>query len=263
MLDYVKILPNELKYTIFEYIDVDTRINLILKKYTINRLIQYFNIFNINDRIKCFKTCIEDKVVCKKKNGRCISLKNDLLSLLSCVTYINNRGITIKVNHSVCNSICSYSHLDYMPKSHGTWVPRNLQFKQSWYLNDQLRQLIPMFYSINFEIKDNNNKKFIYKIRCIILRFMLTMIIYGKTKWELKEFNRCHYNHKMYMKKRIFKILCSKARKYQRAYIKRSKEAEKLRIKEQKLLEKQKKKIAKEIKKGKKVIIKRKNIQEI
>ena len=231
MLDTHRIssLPYELRCEIFSFVDVDVRINLIQKNYNVHRLLQFFHCLSVNNQISCFTHCIENKIFDKEdqSNVHNIKIKRHLQQYLPVAKYLSsnsinhyNRGYK-QIQHGVHSIILRICSLRFMPHTQGTTRSGNLLYQKTAYLSEKIYEIFDMFTSLK-----GLHNQFIYKIRNILFKFMISIIVFGKKKYEEKITRQTHNQIKYTMKKSIFKPLLKKAR----AYIRRSNKREKQRI---------------------------------
>lgn len=231
-------LPHDIQYLIYGFIDINTRLQLLKNN---NNIIGYFQLIALPKRIQCFENLIQKKLL--KSKNRCYVLQTYLSKHLPQAIIMGRHGSTRTLNHGISMEICRISHLHYMPRP-SQWNQRNLTYKQNLYLNDQIRSIYSLFYSLSGDI----SKRFIYIIKKILFKFMLFVIIEKKEAYQIIQLRRQHNIIKEYTKKNLLRFIRQKGRAYERRAKKRIKEAillakkqEKADKRENRMLEKEKK----------------------
>lgn len=210
---------------------MDMRIRLILNKYTISKIITYFSSMTIKEQVECFKYNFQNKILNSK--GR---MKNELLAYVPYTQYQSNRGETVRTYNNIVSIITYNCNINDLYST----------YKQNIIVSRFVINLISIFSTLRTNFGDN----FINKLNSILLKFLLTILVICKTKYNKKVEIKQTIQLRYYMKKCIFKPLMRRARLYAKNAIKGRKEVEKRK--------KQTEKFEKIKKRGKNVIIRRK-----
>ena len=241
-LDYIKRLPRDLKYIVYEFIDIHTRVELMCSIYNIQKFTDYFRAMPIDENIRLFKLFIQNQLFCEKVVGNYTrwSLKPSILKLLPTMNF--TRPITgKKVYHNeIVGLITNISNLQFIPHNSGNYIIRNLEWKKQQYMYTKNCQLYEVFSTLN-----GNSKRFIYIIKKIFLYYMIAIVLYGKRSYELQKIKKQHAIIKHWLKKVLPKPLKQSVREYN----KRAKVRETERQKQMRFMARQKKKEANELKK--------------
>lgn len=192
-------LPIELKYYIYRYLDIDTRIELITHIHPQNKFIEYFNAIPTEDNVKLFKVFIQNQLLIFKQSPNSTwktwYLKPDIANLLPNITYEHNHR-THNIQHNICSIIANKSHLHYIPSASGLYVPRNLKHKRYAYVLGQVRSIYSIFSSIS-----GCSQNFIYILKKTLLYYMIAIIINGKEN-AIATRNKIYHNIKKIWLKR-------------------------------------------------------------
>ena len=89
ILDYIKRLPQDLKYIVYEFIDIQTRIELMCSIYNVQKFTDYLRAMPVDENIRLFKLFIQNQLFCKKVVGNYTrwSLKPGILKLLPTMNF--------------------------------------------------------------------------------------------------------------------------------------------------------------------------------
>lgn len=241
-LDYIKRLPRDLKYIVYEFIDIHTRVELMCSIYNIQKFTDYFRAMPIDENIRLFKLFIQNQLFCEKVVGNYTrwSLKPSILKLLPTMNF--SRPILGKkvYYNEIAGLITNISNLQFIPKNSGNYIIRNLEWKKQQYMYTKNCQLYEVFSTLN-----GNSKRFIYIIKKTFLYYMIAIVLYGKKSYELQKIKHQHAIIKRWLKKVLPKPLKQSVREYN----KRAKVRETERQKQMRFMARQKKKEANELKK--------------
>lgn len=241
-LDYIKILPQDLKYIVYEFIDIQTRIELMCSIYNVQKFTDYLRAMPVDENIRLFKLFIQNQLFCKKVVGNYTrwSLKPGILKLLPTMNF--SRPILGKkvYYNEIVGLITNISNIEYIPKNSRNYIIRNLEWKRREYMYTKNCQLYDVFSTLN-----GSNRRFIYIIKKTFLYYMIAIVLYGKRFYELQKIRKQHAIIKRWLKKVLPKPLKQSVREYN----KRAKVRETERQKQMRFMARQKKKEANELKK--------------
>ena len=235
-MNIIKNLPNELIYIIYSFIDIDTRLDLLLSRYSMSLVNSMNYCLSIEECIKLYTCHIMNKLL--KRNLHNQYPAYSLLPLLSQelpkVTYKRDlRSKTLcYVPHQIETFIVDLVSTRCMPKGYHNWIPRNLETKQREFLRNTINKIYNIFPSLEGEYS-----QFLYVLKRSLMFYLLALIQKGKPEYEKSRCLRDHIRIKQYTKKWVFKEL----RKKWVQYNKRSKLREKELVKKQKELSKKRK----------------------
>ena len=253
-MEFIKKLPYELIITIYGFIPINIRLQLLTEKYPLSMLHSYNYLLTSEDCIKLFVSYIRNPLLTRlpKNHYDDFKLKQSISKLLPKVrfkTHINSER-TVCLGHVIEQRIVDMVSLKYIPRSYDHWVPRNLERNQREYLLNAIDKTYSMFTTL-----EGGYKKLQYILKKTIFFYLIALIKKGKPEYEKARCLRDHIRIKKHTKKHVFKEL----RKKWVQYNKRSKLREKEELKKQKELLKQQKALEKmKQKTPKKVIIIRK-----
>ena len=253
-MDFIKKLPYELIITIYGFIPINIRLQLLTEKYPLSMLHSYNYLLTVEDCIQLFVLYIRNPLLTRlpKNHYDDFKLKQSISKLLPKVrfkTHVNSDR-TVCLGHVIEQRIVDMVSLKYIPRSYDHWVPRNLERNQREYLLNAIDKTYSMFTTL-----EGGYKRLQYILKKTIFFYLIALIIKGKPEYEKARCLRDHIRIKKHTKKHVFKEL----RKKWVQYNKRSKLREKEERKKQKELLKQKKALEKmKQKTPKKVIIIRK-----
>lgn len=250
-MDFIKKLPYELIITIYGFIPINIRLQLLTEKYPLSMLHSYNYLLTVEDCMKLFVWYIRNPLLTRlpKNHYDDFKLKQSISKLLPKVrfkTHVNSER-TVCLGHAIEQRIVDMVSLKYIPRSYDHWVPRNLERNQREYLLNAIDKTYSMFTTL-----EGGYKKLQYILKKTIFFYLIALIRKGKPEYEKARCLRDHIRIKKHTKKHVFKEL----RKKWVQYNKRSKLREKEELKKQKELLKQQKKLEKMKQKiSKKVII--------
>jgi len=253
-MDFIKKLPYELIITIYGFIPINIRLQLLTEKYPLSMLHSYNYLLTVEDCIQLFVLYIRNPLLTRlpKNHYDDFKLKQSISKLLPKVrfkTHVNSDR-TICLGHVIEQRIVDMVSLKYIPRSYDHWVPRNLERNQRDFLLNAIDKTYSMFTTL-----EGGYKKLQYILKKTIFFYLIALIRKGKPEYEKAQCLRDHIRIKKHTKKHVFKEL----RKKWIQYNKRSKLREKEERKKQKELLKQHKALEKmKQKTPKKVIIIRK-----
>jgi hypothetical protein len=222
-----KRLPLELKNIIYSYIDIETRINILLE----NKQNLIYDLWKIPESIllKLFNVCITDKILVNLGstgiyNSIVYGLTDPYLTFPTC-NYKSN-GITHHIRHPVEQEVINVSALFDLPiqssRSHNN--PNIVDYRRVRYIIDCIANVINTYSSIYTKVNCNgkiNEKKlstFDYAIRKRLFNFIhcIHKRIYYYKKLATEEahtllISKCERIHRRVFKRRILKVLVKKA----------------------------------------------------
>jgi len=233
MGDYIqrrmKRMPRELVGLIYGYIDMETRLPLLLHNYYEN-ILQYIPHMPTDLLIKMWKRNVHDKIFTDDDcNSICCTFDN----LLPSTNYLYNN-----TEHSIKHPI--YETLNNDVKLNRYRVNYGSDFGRRWYMRTKISTLInyiPTIYTFH--------DTFDYRIRKVLFRFIqLLMKPIRKIKADraAANFARAQRLHRITFKRKIFPKLFTAVRKHERkrvAQIKLDEKAKKAELKRIKLAEKE------------------------
>lgn len=239
-MDLIKKLPNELIITIYGFIPINIRLQLLTEKYPLSLLHSYNYLLPIKECVQLYILYIRNPLLTRlpKNHYDDFKLKQSISKLLPKVrfkTHVNSDR-TLCLGHVIEQKIVDMVSLKYIPRSYDHWVPRNLERNQREYLLNAIDKTYSMFTTL-----EGSYKKLQYILKKTIFFYLIALIRKGKPEYEKARCLRDHIRIKKYMKKYLFKELRKKCVQYK----KRSKLREKEGLKKQKELLKQQKKIEK------------------
>ena len=243
-LDYIKKLVPELKFTIFEFIDIDTRVEYMSSIYSVQTFTDYLHAIPIDQSIRLFEVFIQNKLLYKQTvhNSFRWWLKDNISNLLPTITINHLSALSNKKTyyHDFVFEISRICNLRYIPRNTTNVTIRNLEWKKREFINDKNYQVFNAFSTLT-----TSNKTLAYIIKKTLLYYMIAIILYTKKNYELQKIKNQHKIIKRWLKKVLPKPLKQSVREYN----KRAKVREKERQKQMRIIERQKKKEANELKK--------------
>lgn len=233
MDDYIqrrmKRMPRELVGLIYGYIDMETRLPLLLHNSNEN-ILQYIPHMPTDLLIQMWKRNVHDKIF---TDDDCNSLCCTFDNLLPSTKYLYNN-----TEHSIKHPI--YETLNNDVKLNRYRVNYGSDFGRRWYMRtkiDTFISYIPTIYTFH--------DKFDYRIRKVLFRFiqlLMKPIRRIKTARAAANFARAQRLHRITFKRKIFPKLFTAVRKHERkrvAQIKLDEKAKKAELKRIKLAEKE------------------------
>jgi hypothetical protein len=268
VLNYIPRLPIELKNCIYEYIDIDTRIELLTHVCNIRKFTEYFRAISSEKNVKLFETFIRNQILTVKcvlphSSHKSWHMKRSLSNMFPVVKYkIYNRQQIVR--NEIYHVIVRHANIEYIPRRFNNYEPRGLEWKRQQFILEHATSIYSIFST--FEC-GKNHRDFKYHIKKILLYYIISIIMNGKERALQKMITRKHAEIKIWMKRNLPKPLKQAARLYQR----RAKQREKEQIKfakqkakeDAKRLKQKAKELSKENTKKNKpkiIIIKRKRI---
>jgi len=233
-MDLIKKLPNELIITIYGFIPIDIRLQLITQKYSLSLLHSYNYCLSVDECVKLYTLYVRNTLLLRvpKTHYDDFKLKPSISKLLPKIrfkTNINNDQ-SICLGHAIEHKILDMVSLKYLPRRYEHWVPRSLERNQREYLYNAIDKTYNMFSTL-----EGGCKKLQYILKKTLLFYLIALIRKAKPKYEKSRCLRDHMRIKKHMKKYMFKELRKKCIQYK----KRSKLREKEQVKKQKDLLKQ------------------------
>ena len=218
-----KILPFELKNRIYAYIDVETRLDIILENK--QSIINDLYIIPESALIKLFDVCIESKITVKLGSvGYYNSTeydKNDpYLSAPTC--NYKSKGVLYSKRHPIEREIISNSTLINIPYPSVRKInnPNCIDYKRVAYIINRILGVINLYSSIYTTITYTGQQlsTFDYAIRKRLFHFIHCIhkrIVYYKQQAAEKTIilliNKCERIHRRLFKKRILKAVIKKS----------------------------------------------------
>ena len=256
-MDFIKKLPYELIITIYGFIPINIRLQLLTEKYPLSMLHSYNYLLTSEDCIKLFVLYIRNPLLTRlpKNHYDDFKLKQSISKLLPKVrfkTHINSER-TVCLGHVIEQRIVDMVSLKYIPRSYDHWVPRNLERNQREYLVNAFDKTYSMFTTL-----EGGYKKLQYILKKTIFFYLIALIRKGKPEYEKARCLRDHIRIKKHTKKHVFKELRKKWVQYNKRSKLREKEERKKQkelLKQQRALEKMKQKTPKKV-----IIIRKKKI---
>lgn len=237
VLDLIVTLPNEIKFCIFNFIDIDTRIEFIKHKYNSRVFNEYRHAITTETNIKLFKRFIQNKLLESKQNighngytWKTMKVKSHITDLCPSVSYVCNSRTNV-INHGLIENIRTKASLQNIPI-----YGRSLEHKRFYYILDRSNDVYNMFSTIS-----GCDKRLIYVLKKTLLHYMIAVIYISKKEVIKKKIANQHRKIKQWMKRDLPKPLKSAVKKYEKRVKKRILEKEKL----AKKLEKEKIKVEK------------------
>jgi hypothetical protein len=225
MVDYIERrmqrMPRELVGLIYGYIDMETRLSLLLHNYT-NNILQYIVSIPIELLIKMWKRNVRDKIY---SDSDCNTLTSTFDKILPETKYLYN-------NTEYCIKHPIYEVIKYDVKLNSYRIKYGTEFQKCWYMRSQIETLllyIPTIYTLN--------ENFDYRIRKVLFRFvqlLMKPIRCVKKRQAAAEIARLERVHRYKFKRRILPKLLVAVRKYERKRVAQIKFAEKEQKAEQK-----------------------------
>tara|TARA_B110000879_G_C11178361_1_gene517167 strand:- start:2649 stop:3434 length:786 start_codon:yes stop_codon:yes gene_type:complete len=222
-------MPRELVGLIYGYIDMETRLPLLLHNSNEN-ILQYIPHMPTDLLIQMWKRNVHDKIF---TDDDCNSLCCTFDNLLPSTKYLYNN-----TEHSIKHPI--YETLNNDVKLNRYRVNYGSDFGRRWYMRtkiDTFISYIPTIYTFH--------DKFDYRIRKVLFRFiqlLMKPIRRIKTARAAANFARAERLHRFRFKRKIFPKLFTAVRKHERkrvAQIKLDEKAKKAELKRIKLAEKE------------------------
>ena len=232
MADYIERrmqrMPRELVGLIYGYIDMETRLPLLLHNHA-NNILQYITRIPIELLIKMWERNVYDKIFSKNDYNTLTSRFDELLPE---TTYFHN-NIEYRIKHPIYDIIRDDIMLNNYRINYGS------DFGRRWYMRSKIETLllyIPSIYTLN--------KNFDYRIREVLFRFvqlLMKPIRCIKKRQAATEFARREREHRYKFKRRIIPKLLVTVRKRERKLVAQLKLAEKNQKAEQKRIKKEEK----------------------
>lgn len=273
ILNIIARLPNELKYCIFNFIDIDSRIELMTYVCNKRLFIEYIDAIPTEKNVQLFEKFITNKILTYKQRTsnsyKSCYIKSSVSKLFPVVKYkIDNREILSR--NRLYDVLTRIANTEYIPQRRDNYTPHNLEWKRQTFIKERAFEIYNVFST--FEC-DTSHEKLKYFLKKSLLHYMIVIIMNAKESWFQKITQKKHAEIKLWMKRSLPKPLKQAATLYQR----RAKIREKERVKiakqiakqnakanakrlKQKMREEEKKRKKEEKNKPKVVIIKRKRI---
>lgn len=269
VLNLIARLPNELKYCIFNYIDIDSRIELITYNCNKRLFLEYVNVIPTEKNVQLFEKFVTNKILTYKQRSlssyKSWYIKSSISKLFPVVKYkVDNREILSR--NRIYDVITRIANTEYIPQRRDNYTPYNLEWKRQRFIEERVSDIYNVFST--FEC-GASHEKLKYFLKKTLLHYMIVIIMNAKELWFQKITQKKHAEIKIWLKRSLPKPLKQAATLYQR----RAKIREKERLKiakqnakinakrlKQKMREEEKKRKKEEKSKSKVVIIRRKRI---
>ena len=270
ILNLIARLPNELKHCIFNYIDIDSRIELMTYVYNKRLFLEYIDVIPTEKNVQLFDKFITNKILTYKQRTtnsyKSWYIKSSVSKLFPVVKYkIDNREVLSR--NRIYDVLTRIANTEYIPQRRDNYTPHNLEWKRQIFIEERASDIYNVFST--FEC-GASHEKLKYFLKKTLLHYMIVIIMNAKELWEIKITLKKQAEIKFWLKRSLPKPLKQAATLYQR----RAKIREKERVKiakqnakanakrlKQKMREEEKKRKKEEKKsKSKVVIIRRKRI---
>ncbi len=267
VLNLIARLPIELKCCIYNYIDLDTRIELMTYVYNKRVFLEYIDAIPTEKNVQLFEKFVTNKILTyKQRSGSTYKrwyMKPAVSKLVPVVKYkIDNREVVLR--NEIYHVITRHANIEYIPCRHNNYTPRGLEWKRQQFIKEHALSIYNVFSS--FEC-GASHEKLKYFIKKTLLDYMIVIIMNGKERALQKITQKKQAEIKIWLKRALPKPLKQAATLYQRRAKLREKERVKIakqnakanakRLK-QKIKEEEKKRKKEEKNKPKVVIIKKK-----
>lgn len=261
VLNFIPRLPNELKYCIYNYIDIDTRIELMT--YVCNKrvFLEYIDAIPTEKNVHLFEKFVTNKILTYQQRRGSIyemwPLKPSVSKLVPVVKYkIDNREVVLR--NQIYFVIVVNAATEYIPQRRDNYTPRRLEQKREEFIREHALSIYNLFSTFECGASHENLKRFLKKT---LLDYMIIIIMNGKERALQKITRKKQVEIKIWLKRNLPKPLKQAARLYQRRAKLREKERVKIakRLK-QKKKEEEKKRKKEEKNKPKVVIIRKKRV---
>ena len=256
-------LPIEMKCYIYNYIDIDTRIELMIHVCGKRTFLEYMDAIPTEKNVKLFEIFIRNKLLmCNQRSASDYKLwymKSTITKLLPYIKYkINSRQHIMR--NEIYNVIVRHANIEYIPRRFNNYTPNRLDWKRQLFIREHAENIYNVFST--FEC-GRSHEKFKYFIKKILLYYMISIIMNGKERALQERTKKTHAQIKCWLKRTLPKPLKQAVKKYEKRAIKRVREEEKRtkkRIKEEAKIAKQRAKEKVKQKQPNIIIIKRKRI---
>lgn len=267
VLNLIARLPIELKCCIYNYIDLDTRIELMTYVYNKRVFLEYIDAIPTEKNVQLFEKFVTNKILAYQQRPRSTykrwCMKPDVSKLFTVVKYkIDNRVVVLR--NEIYNVITRNANTEYIPQRRDNYTPRGLEWKRQQFIRERASDIYNVFST--FEC-GASLEKLKYFLKQTLLDYMIIIIMNGKERALQKITRKKQAEIKIWLKRNLPKPLKQAATLYQRRAKLREKErvkiakqnarAETKRLK-QKMKEEEKKRKKEEKNKPKVVIIKKK-----
>lgn len=270
VLNLIARLPDELKYCVFNYIDIDSRIELMTHICNKQLFLEYINAIPSEKNVQLFEKFVRNEILTYKQRSastyKSWYIKSSISKLFPVVKYkIDNREVLSR--NRIYDVLTRIANTEYIPRRRDNYTPHNLEWKRQRFIEERASDIYNVFST--FEC-GTSHEKLKYFLKKTLLRYMIVIIMNGKELWFQKITQKKHAEIKLWLKRSLPKPLKHAATLYQRRARLREKEQAKItkqnakvnakRLK-QKMKEEEKKRKKEEKKnKPKVVIIRRKRI---
>jgi hypothetical protein len=269
VLNLIARLPDELKYGIFNYIDIDSRIELITYNCNKRLFLEYIDVIPTEKNVQLFDKFITNKILTYTQRTtnsyKSWYIKSSVSKLFPVVKYkIDNREVLSR--NRIYDVITRIANTEYIPQRRDNYTPHNLEWKRRRFIEERACDMYNVFST--FEC-GASHEKLKYFLKKTLLHYMIVIIMNAKELWFQKITQKKHAEIKIWLKRSLPKPLKQATTLYQR----RAKIREKERLKiakqnakinakrlKQKMREEEKKRKKEEKSKSKVVIIRRKRI---
>ena len=269
VLNLIARLPNELKYYVFNYIDIDSRMELMTYVCNKRLFLEYIDAIPTEKNVQLFEKFITNKILTFKQRTtnsyKLWYIKSSVSKLFPVIKYkIDSREVLSR--NRIYDVLTRIANTEYIPQRRDNYTPHNLEWKRRRFIEERACDMYNVFST--FEC-DTSHQQVKYFLKKTLLHYMIVIIMNAKELWFQKITQKKHAEIKVWLKRSLPKPLKQAATLYQRRAKIREKERVKIakqnakanakRIK-QKMKEEEKKRKKEEKSKSKVVIIRRKRI---
>ena len=270
ILNLIARLPNELKHCIFNYIDIDSRIELMTYVCNKRLFLEYIDAIPTEKNVQLFEKFITNKILTFKQRTtnsyKLWYIKSSVSKLFPVIKYkIDNREVLSR--NRIYDVLTRIANTEYIPQRRDNYTPHNLEWKRQIFIEERASDIYNVFST--FEC-DTSHQQVKYFLKKTLLHYMIVIIMNAKELWFQKITQKKHAEIKFWLKRSLPKPLKQAATLYQRRAKLREKERVKIakqnakanakRLKQKMREEEKKRKKEEKKRKSKVVIIRRKRI---
>jgi hypothetical protein len=224
VLNLIARLPNELKYCIFNYIDIDSRIELMTYVYNKRLFLEYIDAIPTEKNVQLFDKFITNKILTYKQRTansyKSWYIKSSVSKLFPVLKYkIDNREVLSR--NRIYDVLTRIANTEYIPRRRDNYTPHNLEWKRQRFIEERACDMYNVFSS--FEC-DASHEKLKYFLKKVLLHYIIIIIINGKERALEKITQKKHAEIKVWLKRSLPKPLKHAATLYQRRAKLREKE---------------------------------------
>ena len=257
VLNYIATLPSELKYCIYNYIDLDTRIELMTYVYNKRVFLEYIDAIPTEKNVQLFEKFVTNKIMTyqQRSNYKRWYIRSSVSNLFPVVKYkIDNREVVSR--NRIYDVITRIANTEYIPCRRNNYTPRGLEWKRQKFIEERASDIYNVFSTFECGV---NHAKLKYFLKKTFLDYMIIIMMNGKERALQKITQKKQAEIKIWLKRNLPKPLKQAATLYQRRA--KLREKERVKIAKQKVKEdakRLKQKMKEEEKKRKKEEKKRK-----